>query len=280
MAQMSTMMSAATDLTHQYLQYSMKHSWLSWGLNPQVASFTGFFSTAFVLEWLMRQKFMEKYLIKYGGVERKDALEKTQEKVSWMDQFKCTFTYLAGPINIAGILVNTFVYPLVVAAPTTELPTLKDFAIDFVKLMFVADLFLYCGHRIAHEVPYFWKHHAKHHMLQTPTPMSTGFIAPIDAVVHAGPPVLLSGLAVHTHPVTYTAYVFWHLSNAAFNHCGLDCWWLDILTLKCLPLRTGNGHHDAHHQYENCGTGAKNFADTFWIWDWALGSYGDYSKMA
>ena len=42
---------------------------------------------------------------------------------------------------------------------------------------------LYWGHRIQHEIPALWKLHAMHHGLETPTPMGTIFIDPIDATL-------------------------------------------------------------------------------------------------
>jgi sterol desaturase/sphingolipid hydroxylase (fatty acid hydroxylase superfamily) len=68
--------------------------------------------------------------------------------------------------------------------------------------------------------------------------------------------------------MTYYAYVSFHLANNVFNNTGIECFWFDLLTLKFLPFRSQNSHHDAHHRFTNFGTNAKNFAEMFWIWDY------------
>lgn len=46
------------------------------------------------------------------------------------------------------------------------------------------------GHRVQHESAFLWRFHSKHHAIDTPSPFSTLFIHPIDAVLQVG--ILLS----------------------------------------------------------------------------------------
>jgi sterol desaturase/sphingolipid hydroxylase (fatty acid hydroxylase superfamily) len=39
------------------------------------------------------------------------------------------------------------------------------------------------GHRVQHEFAFLWKFHAKHHAIDTPSPFSTLFIHPVDAIL-------------------------------------------------------------------------------------------------
>jgi sterol desaturase/sphingolipid hydroxylase (fatty acid hydroxylase superfamily) len=42
--------------------------------------------------------------------------------------------------------------------------------------------------------------------------------------------------------------------------------------LQVLPFRASIGHHDAHHKYSNHALRAKNYGETFWIWDALIGT--------
>lgn len=37
--------------------------------------------------------------------------------------------------------------------------------------------------------------------------------------------------------------------------------------LQFLPFRAPIAHHDAHHKYSNHLLNAKNYGESFWIWD-------------
>jgi sterol desaturase/sphingolipid hydroxylase (fatty acid hydroxylase superfamily) len=81
------------------------------------------------------------------------------------------------------------------------------------------------------------------------------------------------------HPITYTLYVCFHLSNNAWTHSGLDSWWINLVSLKFLPLRCSNTLHDAHHRFSGLHTG-KNYAEMFWLWDWAFGTLTKTENLA
>ena len=248
---------------------------LCWGAGPTLSSIFGFFSVCFFCEWVTAQPWADTYFIVYGreGDRRKEQ-QKTQSVVSWWNQLKLTTWTVAGPLNILSAVFNAYVFPLVVPAPKTLLPTWQEFFLHFLFLALVADFGLYWGHRIQHEVAYLWKNcHSVHHKLQTPTSVSTAYIEGRDAIIQAGLPIIASGLIVRPHPVTYCLYTAFHLGNNAWNHSGLDGWIINLLSLKCLPLRCTNRLHDAHHRFSGYGKGAKNFAEMFWLWDYVFGTY-------
>jgi sterol desaturase/sphingolipid hydroxylase (fatty acid hydroxylase superfamily) len=45
-----------------------------------------------------------------------------------------------------------------------------------------------------------------------------------------------------------------------------------ICALQVLPLRASISHHDSHHKYSNHHLNAKNYGETFWIWDAMFGT--------
>jgi sterol desaturase/sphingolipid hydroxylase (fatty acid hydroxylase superfamily) len=56
----------------------------------------------------------------------------------------------------------------------------------------------------------------------------------------------------------------------------MDCFALDLLTLKFIPGRAKVKHHDRHHKFSNYEKNAKNFGENFWIWDWMFGTLSKY----
>ena len=119
-----------------------------------------------------------------------------------------------------------------------------------------------------------------HHRLRTPTSWSTAYIESRDSFLQAAIPILAAGLLVRPHPITFCLYVAFHLGNNAWNHSGLDGLWVNILSLKILPMRCSNTLHDAHHRFSGYGSGAKNFGEMSWLWDWVFGTLSKTSSLA
>jgi len=57
------------------------------------------------------------------------------------------------------------------------------------------------------------------------------------------------------------------VAENAFNHTGLENRLVNILCLKALPFRAPASFHDAHHKFSNHPRNARNYGETFWIWD-------------
>ena len=180
------------------------------------------------------------------------------------------FSFISGPSNLIGVALLRYVFPVVMPHSTT-IPSLMSFLIQFFLLALLADLGLYWGHRIQHENEYLWSWHSFHHRLRTPTSMSTAYIDDRDAMLQSVLPLLISALVVRPHPITYSCYIFFHLSNNAWNHSGLDGTLIRLLSLKFLPLRCANTLHDAHHRFSGFKTG-KNYGEMFWLWDYVFGT--------
>ncbi len=49
---------------------------------------------------------------------------------------------------------------------------------------------------------------------------------------------------------------------------------------QVLPFRAPISLHDAHHKYSNHHLNAKNYGETFWIWDAIFGTLSPLSGFA
>lgn len=262
-------------------QWMNTSPWICYGFVPAVAVFLGMALNMFFLEWLITQSWMQKHLITYSNKEtRAGELEKTRKVVSFREQLLDTLWNVGGPLNIIGVTVLRFSLEYLHGGlPTAPLPTLVSFLVDFILLAFIADFFLYWGHRIQHEIPYLWDHcHSVHHRLRTPSSASTAYIEPRDAILQSALPLVLAAFIIVPHPITHISYLYFHLCNNALNHSGIHHWFFNILTLKFLPLRCDNRLHDAHHRYSGAGAG-KNYAEFTWIWDWMFGTYSQTAEI-
>lgn len=79
--------------------------------------------------------------------------------------------------------------------------------------------------------------HSYHHQLGVPNPVGALYIDSMDATLQGGLPIIFAAALVQPHPLTFYLYTIVRIAENVFNHSGLDCWWLDILTLKFLPGR-------------------------------------------
>ena len=79
---------------------------------------------------------------------------------------------LAVSMQLLGATADSWMPPSTLAA-----------LLQLLALAVVTDLGLYWGHRVQHESALLWKFHAKHHSIDTPSPFSTLFIHPVDAVL-------------------------------------------------------------------------------------------------
>jgi len=119
-----------------------------------------------------------------------------------------------------------------------------------------------------------WDYHKYHHLIDTPTAVSTACIDGLDATVQAGIPTMGAAVLMQPHPLTFCAYAYARVAENVLNHCGMEHWLLNLVFLKFLPGRAGVANHDAHHRYSNYAKNAKNFGENFWLWDWAFGTLG------
>lgn len=216
-----------------------------------------------------------------AAINQSDEDSFTKKTMSLSFQRRVATQVLTGPSAWFGGVASMFIQQQVVfkhdpsAVERFALPmSAGQFVLQFALLAIVADFFLYWGHRIQHQYEFLWKRfHSRHHQLLTTTPIGSAFIDEVDVTLQASLPLLLANLIVQPQCLTYLLYISFHVSNNVLNHSGLnDCLWLDFVTLKRLPFRAKNKHHDLHHRYGNYGKNAKNYAEMFVIWDYLFGT--------
>lgn len=123
--------------------------------------------------------------------------------------------------------------------------------VQFIEVVFFADLFQYWAHRAFHTVPLLWRMHAVHHSSRAMDWLAGSRLHVIDVVVTRGlvlVPVFLLGFA---QPAFY-AYVVFVAFHAVFIHANVRFrfGWLDYV------IATPRGHH-WHHAVKPVDT---NFA--------------------
>ncbi|CAK9095285.1 unnamed protein product [Durusdinium trenchii] len=205
---------------------------------------------------------------------REEALKATEEKISFWKQLRVACWTMLGPTALCNVCLTALAFPRLVATGKSFplLPGFKDFLLRFLAMELLGDFFLYVGHRILHE--YLWDYHKYHHLIDTPTAVSTACIDGLDATVQAGIPTMGAAVLMQPHPLTFCAYAYARVAENVLNHCGMEHWLLNLVFLKFLPGRAGVANHDAHHRYSNYAKNAKNFGENFWLWDWAFGTLG------
>lgn len=260
----------------------LSNYWLTWGVGPVVVYIAAFLLSAIPLELMLRSPALAPSLITYSKTSRAEALSKTFAKVPFMTQVHGVVMSLIGPAALINGALGALLFHFLIG--TTKYPLLPDVGAAIVQIIvmeLLGDFFLYWGHRIQHEIPYLWENfHSLHHTLDTPSPLGTIYIHSVDASLQGGIPILLSGLIMQPHPLTFYIYVALRIAENTLNHSGIDNFWLNLITLKVLPGRASIAHHDSHHKYSNYGRMAKNYGENFWIWDYVFGTYRPTGKKA
>lgn len=261
--------------------------WLLWGVGPTLSIGAGFFASAALFEALIRMPVLRDCLISYpaqgGPKPRMELVEKTQERIPFWKQVRGCAIVLFGPLAwVNGIVLAALMMWVAPGAHATGsfLPASAwDWAWQLLLLALVADFGLYWGHRVQHESELLWRFHRLHHSIDTPTPFSTLYIHNHDLTLQGGLPIALAAATVRPAPAVLYAFMAARIAENALNHSGLDSRLVDIFTLKFLPLRAGASHHDAHHKFCNHSRHARNYAESFWIWDYLFGTVSSLEGM-
>ncbi|PHR96426.1 MAG: fatty acid hydroxylase family protein [Oceanobacter sp.] len=128
----------------------------------------------------------------------------------------------------------------------------------------IADFFFYVTHRMAHEVPFFWKFHSIHHSAHRVTFMNAYRVHPVDAMFRRYVPlffVTLSGVSIEA----LSLVIVFSTILATVTHMNVDLrhgWFNYIIATNEL--------HRWHHSKKY--SEAKNFA-LFTLWDHLFGTY-------
>jgi sterol desaturase/sphingolipid hydroxylase (fatty acid hydroxylase superfamily) len=265
----------------QFTDYWITNEFLCWGVGPGLSFIIGFWIPTIILELLLFKTNLipNKNFIKYEkNSTRSEKLKSTQTKIPFSSQFLTCLKTTLGPTAVLNSIISYLISKHLLFAENEIknnliFPSWQNSIFNFILLQLIGDLFLYFGHRIQHEIPFLWKFHALHHQIDTPSPISTLFIDPIDATLQGALPMIAAFALIRPHPFVFYVYILFRIAENVVNHSGLDCFWVDLVYFKFLPLRAKISHHDRHHRYSNYAGKAKNYGENFVIWDYAFGTY-------
>jgi len=264
----------------------LTNPWLVWGLGTYLAINTGCLASILALESVIRLPVLSSAFITYsdkgervppgtGHATRFQRITQNQQRAPFTQQLRQSLFIITGPYSMVSSALLSLFMRCFMPMPTSWLPAsgMLGALVQYAAMAVFADFFLYWCHRAMHEVPYLWtNHHSYHHRVNTPTPVSHIDCTGLDATVQGGIPVALAFLICRPAPVVMYVFLALRISESALDHTGLDSPLINWLTLKVLPLRAGVAFHDAHHKFCYRAMNARNFAETFWLWDWAFGT--------
>lgn len=264
--------------------------WVAWGVLPFVAVNVGFWTTALLLELVLRRVLRERPTaagrsprwlswrfwftpVEYGRVSREAAVARSRSQVPVGEQLRGAALQICGPAAILGAAASGLLMPLLMPTPSADWPSAAELAVQVAVMEVAGDFLLYCGHRIQHESEYLWSHfHHLHHRVGAPTPLTTLYIDGVDATLQATLPLLGAACVARPHPLSFSAYCLVRVGQNTLNHCGMESPLLSLLALRFVPGRASAAFHDHHHRHSNYSRNAKNYGENFWIWDAAFGT--------
>jgi len=254
-------------------------AWLSddrlcWGLGPLLALNIGFWSTAALFEFAIWFSWCS--LTEYST--ERSRRECLKGEPSTKHHLIEAMLSLVGPAAVSTAFLLSRIGPILMPGPYPWEHSLVEAGLKFLAMMFIHDFLLYSIHRLLHESEFLFHHvHAYHHGIHTPRSLSVGVISYVDGALMEGLPSILSCFLVGPHPFLFYAFVMFRMSESVANHSGVsEQSWLSFIFAKS-PLfhylgRASFEHHDQHHRMSNRSKHAKNFAETFWIFDYMFGT--------
>ena len=133
------------------------------------------------------------------------------------------------------------------------------------EMLVIGDLFYYCGHRLAHQVPLLWRFHAVHHANKHLKATSALRAHPLECYVHVLHivPLFLVGFPVDAL-IPLMPFVMLY---AMFIHADKN-----IALRPVSYLINSPAFHRWHHALD-ISSGTKNYAGLFPIYDKLFGTY-------
>lgn len=141
------------------------------------------------------------------------------------------------------------------------------FILEFVFLVFFADMLFYWQHRLFHTRRFYrWVHHT-HHTSRTPTPWTALSFSPFEAI--PGGSIIIAAILVRplSFEVIAVFSTFSFLANVQ-GHLGFEFLPESIRRGKWAWFFNTTTNHDRHH-----ATMSRNFGLYFTLWDRLCGTY-------
>ncbi|CAK7218536.1 hypothetical protein SBRCBS47491_003538 [Sporothrix bragantina] len=132
-----------------------------------------------------------------------------------------------------------------------KLPTLAEFARDFILCCVGREIMFYYSHRLLHQPRFYRTIHKTHHKFIAPVALAAQYAHPIEHLLANMLPIGLPPLLLHAHVLTYWPFMAFMLVETATVHSGYD--FFDGAAKM----------HDLHHEKFNLNYGAFGFMDYF-----------------
>ena len=137
---------------------------------------------------------------------------------------------------------------------TATLPSTFEFVRDFAISLVLREALFYYSHRLLH-IPFLYRRiHKKHHKFTAPIALAAQFAHPLEQIFANALPISLPPQLLHSHILTFWAYLAWELFNTATVHSGYDF------------FHNKAKMHDLHHEKFNLNFGSIG------LFDWLHGT--------
>ena len=139
--------------------------------------------------------------------------------------------------------------------------------------LYIEDTWHYFMHRALHHPSIYGYVHKVHHTYSAPFSFAAEYAHPIETAI-LGLGFFIPMVLFFQHVIWFWLWLAVRMWETADVHCGYDVTWLEYLNpLHWLPFYGGPRFHDFHHKAFN-----SNYASTFHLWDWLLGTDHMYRK--
>jgi sterol desaturase/sphingolipid hydroxylase (fatty acid hydroxylase superfamily) len=199
-------------------------------------------------------------------VERRFSYNKGQRAFRegfWLDMF----WYNIIQSFVLGLIISRFIAWIDTSSGFSRLQIITDWPIWAQVALFLVthDLYIYCFHRLQHNVPKLWRLHEAHHSVPNVDWLSGVRSHPLEILINQTIeflPIVLLGAAPEVAAIKGVISAVWGM----YIHSNLD-----MRTGWIQKVINGPEMHRWHHAIDPRAMN-RNFATKFAIWDWLFGT--------
>ena len=238
----------------------------------------------FVLEWLIRQPFVQPYLITYHGngssscrFNNNNKPKSRRKELEYIALCDVPLLALVGATVLHCLNLDTFKGENVFN--TSSFPVWYVALYQFIMYYYTSDFISYGMHYILHENDFLWKYvHAKHHKEHTPTALSAVYATFAEELFVGAFSQVITACIVKPHAIIFYICLWCIISNTGYLHCGIDHPIINFIFGGIMPFSTSCRLHDRHHKI--AGRKTQDLGGKTWIWDYIFGTLSSSSPSS